>query len=956
MLEDIDLAPGFDPSVLSYTAATDFLDRDTNLMASPDDPAASVSIDGSVLTPTGVDLALQENSNLVEILVTAEDGSTQTYSLVIQRESGEGQRLLGTGTFSDHNALFRINEDTGETIRISGEGMGGNEVIGGLAYNPTDNVVYASENFGNYLLSIDPATGIATRIGRMGFPVDALAYDPDGEVLFGVTGSPNDLVTIDITTGVGTVVGRVDHNFVLGLAYDSNANILYGVTFDELVTIDPATAQSTLAADLGNTVFRSLTYDTQSDTLYGVDVLRDQIVRIDPANGTLTPESRVRQGLLNALAFDGSEQKMFGFDFDTAAFLVFDPQNNNGEVVGDLGFDNVRGLTVDTNTGIVYGVDTSTDELLRVNRNTGEATLIGPLGRSNVRDLAFDPNTSTLYSVDVNEDRLVRIDPNSGTLTPIGLVDSVGFEAVVGLAFDPSTDTLFGSDTVTDQLITIDVTTGVGTAVGDLGFELVRGLATDFATLYGTDAATGQLLVIDKDTGEATAVSEWDSTEVRGLAFDPETREIFASDTVSDQLIRIDPAFDRVNTLSSKDISGFAYVQSTDTLYASDPITDELYSVNPATGVATKIGPMNHGEVSALAYDANAAVMYGTDVESNTLLTVDINTGATVTIGDLNSDRVAGLAYDADNEILYGVTALPSYAGPNPDSGSLVSIDTATGQATTIGEVGYGYLEGLAYDDGTGKLYATDGIFDELVEIDPASGTGTLIDKHRPSRVSAVTENGRGGLFVAQDGGPNLLFEMNVENARSTTIGALSMRGVASLSWDGQENKLYGLEMTTPRRLVEIDVATGNSTDIVAMEHFGITLPMAFVASTQTFYSVEEVELFSINATDGSRTMIGNTGLTEDIAALAYATDTDTMYAVANDITAALYTIDLQTGLATLVGDLGVSEVSGLAFDAVNEILYANNSDNLYVINRVVGNTSLARPLQSPQQGLASMD
>jgi len=101
---------------------------------------------------------------------------------------------------------------------------------------------------------------------------------------------------------------------------------------------------------------------------------------------------------------------------------------------------------------------------------------------------------------------------------------------------------------------------------------------------------------------------------------------------------------------------------------------------------------------------------------------------------------------------------------------------------------------------------------------------------------------------------------------------------------------------------------------------------------------------------DGTYTVIGPTGI--DGRGLAYDDQQGILYATGgygSPGATTLYTVDTTTGAATLVGSMGLDSVLiGLAYDEVNEILYANavdtagdNLGRLYTVDVASGATTL---------------
>jgi hypothetical protein len=84
---------------------------------------------------------------------------------------------------------------------------------------------------------------------------------------------------------------------------------------------------------------------------------------------------------------------------------------------------------------------------------------------------------------------------------------------------------------------------------------------------------------------------------------------------------------------------------------------------------------------------------------------------------------------------------------------------------------------------------------------------------------------------------------------------------------------------------------------------------------------------------DGTVTSIGS-GVGIDGRGMAYDDENDILYATGGG---GLYTVDTDTGTSTRVGDMGFSEIPyeiGLAYDEIEDILYANVAgDGLYTLD-----------------------
>ena len=190
------------------------------------------------------------SSNIITI-----DPMTGTETLVGTHTFGavNGMEFVGSTLYGiyvpgpvDPSQLVTINQGTGALTFI---GLTGFSSMGGLAYDPISETMYASEAGvagGSRLFTIDLGTGAATAVGAVGFDdIAALEFGPDGLLYAGVGGGGGDpnagsLMTIDPTTGAGTLVGPTGFTRLSGLAFahgscESGID-LFGQVIDSTVT------------------------------------------------------------------------------------------------------------------------------------------------------------------------------------------------------------------------------------------------------------------------------------------------------------------------------------------------------------------------------------------------------------------------------------------------------------------------------------------------------------------------------------------------------------------------------------------------------------------------------------------------------------------------------------------------------------------------------------------------
>jgi hypothetical protein len=219
-------------------------------------------------------------------------------------------------------------------------------------------------------------------------------------------------------------------------------------------------------------------------------------------------------------------------------------------------------------------------------------------------------------------------------------------------------------------------------------------------------------------------------------------------------------------------VLGTAGSASADTIFAvnNDLTGKSLVTIDPVTGLGSVVASYSGLNIHSLTFDGGGT-LFGTDDES--LLTIDTTTGAASTVGAFGTSIWPNsLAFSTSDEL---------FAIQNVGS-RFLSIDPATGASTQIGltgSVGLYSVDGLAFD-AAGTLF----------------GVGYIDMNDMSARIQSLftvdTATGVGSIMVTLNGTPN-----NIE-------------GIAFAS----DGTLYGVDTTTSSRLVSIDPATGNVTDI----------------------------------------------------------------------------------------------------------------------------------------------
>ena len=169
----------------------------------------------------------------------------------------------------------------------------------------------------------------------------------------------------------------------------------------------------------------------------------------------------------------------------------------------------------------------------------------------------------------------------------------------------------------------------------------------------------------------------------------------------------------------------------------------------------------------------------------------------------------------------------------NYDTESLITIDTTTGNLTTIGNLGL-VMNGLAYDATTDKLYGCtyDGSANSILyEINYYTGTCTQIGTISAGIIIGMAANSHGNLYginISDDA----LYSIDKTTGTGTLIGALgyNLNYAQDIAFDKDNDKLYGTLYATEGLLCEIDTTSGAVTvyNTTPCELTGLAFPYAY--------------------------------------------------------------------------------------------------------------------------------
>ena len=154
------------------------------------------------------------------------------------------------------------------------------------------------------------------------------------------------------------------------------------------------------------------------------------------------------------------------------------------------------------------------------------------------------------------------------------------------------------------------------------------------------------------------------------------------------------------------------------------------------------------------------------------------------------------------------------------------------------------------------------------------------------------------------------------------------------------------------RPLFEVNIATGAKTQFGTVSANAGTCGGLAVGAANTVYltSTSLDSLFTLDLPTGTATLVGAYGDPAIVMhGLEYVAATDTLYGLSSHNNG-LYNINKTTGVATLIGTSTLTSFTNLGWNSATGVMYATNSgtDSLYTINLANGAATLIGPLNGP--------
>jgi hypothetical protein len=559
-----------------------------------------------------------------------------------------------------------------------------------------------------------------------GRPERAAVLGEVGKALYSVSRVSNQLYTIDSATGLRlnqqtlTLPGGSVGSFNRGLAVDPTSGVLYGllqtsIATDTLVTIDPATAVVTSvgAMNISGRIFGEIVFDAGGN-LYGVTggsgANRNTLFSIDKTN-------------------PATQTALLTFSTTGAGGVALNPDD---------------GLLYRYQRNLFQSIDVSTTPpTVTTIPRSGSLPFVGQgMVYAGGGQFLLSGSGSQFYTIDTSGAGTFLGFHNFGRPHGLALVggdsiDVYSFDLVAGesatvaltaqanmdlVLFDPSGAQLaLGSSAENvSEIISNFVATTTGThyarvtagSIGDYSLLVTRN--ADFDTENNNTIATAQELVSNEVAGR-----HWALGHVTGAG------QLLGADDGDRHLLEVDPTTGAGTILASnvgaaRGFNDLARNPVTDVLYGSQSLNSQgLYTIDPQSFAETFIGNLG-GNVRAMAWSPDGATLYA--YRDSTFGTVDPTTAAFTSIANSGIGFVGGMAFQPGSGTLFAVTN-------NRGATGLYTVDVTTGAATLVGNPGSDYNSLEFLSDGTllgglGRFAANPGF---LVELDPSTAAPTLI-------------------------------------------------------------------------------------------------------------------------------------------------------------------------------------------------------------------------------------
>ncbi|MDR6121340.1 LPXTG-motif cell wall-anchored protein [Bacillus sp. SLBN-46] len=980
-----ELTPSFSAMTKDYQVTVPSTTASIRLTPTVADSFATVTVAGSVITSgqqTGA-IALHAGTNSIPVVVTAQNGSTTTYTVnvvrnnppvtadatfsvnenaaagtivgTLQASDGDGQLLSYRILSGNTNGVFSLNAATGE-IKVQTGSL--------LDFETTT----------SYTLAIEVTDGLETTTAIV--KINVADLNDNGPVPQGFSAN------VDENLANGTVIGTVTTKDA-----DAGSQFEYSITSGNSLgafAIDPQSGVVTVA----------------DATKLDYEIVKEFILSVKVSDGANTADTTVtvhlnnlndNRPVVNGAVFQVNENAANGVGVGTMVGTDADGDRLtysivSGNETGAFAIDSATGaITVADGSQLDY--ETKSSHVLTVRASDVVAPLVGLTAYQQVKQLfasalaETDVATITINVNDLNDNRPVpqgftkSIDENSANGTVVGTVSANDADAGSALTYEITSGNEVGA-------FAIDAQTGEVTVAdaSQLDYETVKGFILSVKVSDGTHSEVTTVTInltnlndnhpvvgdkvfgVDENSGNGTAVGTVTGTDADG-------------DTLSYSLV------------SGNETGAFAINSATGEIMVADGSlldyeakTTYVVTVQASDVAAPVQGLSSYSLVTAL----DAVQTAGTDTAT---ITIHVN--------DLNDNRPVpqGFTKSIDENTANG-TVLGTVTATDADAGSVLTyeitagneagafaIDAKTGEVTVAdaSQLDYETVKGFIF-----KVKVNDGL-------NTADTTVTVnlnnVNDNQPvvgDAVFGLDENAANGTVVgtvtgSDADGDTLRYQIVAGNdsgafALDADTGKLTVADTSKLDYETVKSFILSVKVSdgaeTANASVTVDVHNVNDNapvveDIVTSidENTANDTEVGVVtgrdadgdALSYRIVSGNEAEAFAIDAATGKITVANAAKLdyevVQDFTLKVEVSDgthtAESKVAIhlknVNDnapvVEDAEFTIDEKAANGTVLGTVKASDADQ---DAVTYTVTAGNDEGIFNVSKTTGEVTVA--------------
>jgi hypothetical protein len=201
----------------------------------------------------------------------------------------------------------------------------------------------------------------------------------------------------------------------------------------------------------------------------------------------------------------------------------------------------------------------------------------------------------------------------------------------------------------------------------------------------------------------------------------------------------------------------------------------------------------------------------------------------------------------------------------------LYILSTDDASATFVGPFGVGgYMAGLAYDTSDAILFGSTTGKDNLYSIDPSTAGVTFIGPLGVRLVHSLAFDNTSGTLYGAGQPDSSLYQIDPITGTTTLIGPIGFNSVSGMTFEPQSNTLYGITdgPSATSRLITIDPSSGQGSLVADIPDAHSFQGISFDPDSGILYGIDNggatsliPGLYTIDVTTGTATLVGQVSL-----------------------------------------------------------------------------------------------